>query len=103
VISVEGQHPAVDAALGDAGRPQRFDLRGEGEEFPRHVDVVERLFAEPVSCAEERSGGRVPDGKRPHPVETRQAVRAPLPVGGEDDLGVRPGAKLVAEGRRSST
>ena len=71
----------------EAGRQQAFDLGGEGES--RTVPgIVERLHPHAVPRAEEPAPISVPDGKREHPVEARDAGLAPLPVGCEQDLGV---------------
>src|SRR5207237_8425444 len=81
---------AHDGAIGleadPRDEPERLRLARKRES--RAVDaVVERLDAETVARAEEPLLRLVPEGERPHSVETLDAALAPLVVGGEAHLG----------------
>src|SRR5581483_9312229 len=67
------------------------------EREPVGVDaVVERLDAEAVARAEERTTVGVPDYERPHAVEAVDAPLAPFAIRGEDHLAVRARREGVA-------
>ena len=72
-------------------RQQRLDLRGEIE-TPSHDCIVKRLDAEAV--ARGKQAFAVPERERKHAAQVRQAIRAPLGVGGQDCLGVRRRAEF---------
>ncbi|MCX5682226.1 MAG: hypothetical protein NT049_00875 [Planctomycetota bacterium] len=74
----------------------RLDFRSENQPSAR-VPIVQRLDAEAVAGQEEPPPRGVVDRKGEHAVEAVEALLAPLLVGMEDDLGVGPGAKRVAE------
>src|SRR4029077_7415114 len=56
----------------------------------------ERLHTEAVSRPEQSALATVVDDERPHPVQAVQAVRAPVPIGREQDFGVAGGAETVS-------
>ena len=75
---------------------QALELRGEEQGAVGQLGIEERLHAEPVAGEEQRSVLGVVEREGEHAVEARQAVRPPLPPGGEDHLGVALGAEGVA-------
>ena len=83
-------------------REHRFGLGGEEHAAGRRAGVVERLDAVVVARQHEPrrvavAVAQVEEGERPHAVEAGEAVRPPLEVGVEDDLGVARGVERVAE------
>ena len=72
---------------------QALQLRGEDEGAVGEHGVEERLHAEPVAGEEQRIAVRVVEREGEHAVEFREAIRPPLPPGGEDHLGVALGAE----------
>ena len=84
---------------------QALQLRGEDQGAVGQLGVEERLHAEPVAGEEQRVLGGVVEGEGEHAVEPREAVRPPLPPGGEDHLGVALGAEawpLASSSARTS-
>ena len=88
----------------DFAREPRLGQEGLGLGGERQAiaiePVVQRLLAESIPGDEQPLSRRVPQGEREHPVEAFHARRTPLPVGGEDDLGVALAAEGVAPGRQ---
>ena len=91
-----------DVVADDAQVRARTQRREQGLRLAREEEaaaverVVERLHAEPVPRREEPPLPAVPDGERPHAVEPRDGLLAPLDEGGEQDLRVGAGAEAVA-------
>src|SRR5262245_43040550 len=81
----------------DAGkREQPFDLRSEDEmAFGR--GVIERLDPQPVTRAEEAAAPPVPDRKSIHPLQSLQAIFAPMQIGLQQRFRVRVGFEAVPE------
>ena len=79
-------------------RQQGLHLRGEGKAAVGQGGVEQGLLAEAVARQEQRALHVVPDGQGPHAVESRQAVGAPLGVGGEDHFRIGLAAEVVALG-----
>src|SRR5262249_28498247 len=61
----------------------------------RQVNVVQRLYAEPIARYKQRIVARVPDRKRKHAIEAMKALVAPFEIGIDDDLGVGVRSEFV--------
>src|SRR5215475_8701941 len=79
----------------DAGkREQPFDLRSEDEmAFGR--GVIERLDPQPVARAEEATSPPVPDRKSIHPLQSLQAIFAPMQISLQQRFRIRVGFEAV--------
>src|SRR5262245_15855353 len=79
----------------DAGkREQPFDLRSEDETaFGR--GVIERLDPQPVARAKEATAPPVPDRKSIHPLQSLQAIFAPMQIGLQQHFRIRVGFEAL--------
>src|SRR5262245_45758730 len=75
-------------------REQPFDLRSEDEmAFGR--GVIERLDPQPVARAEETTAPPVPDRTSVHPLQSLQAIFAPMQIGLQQRFRIRAGFEAV--------
>src|SRR6185437_7052163 len=63
----------------------------------------EGFDAQMITCTDQSLALFVPQSEREHPIEALRASLAPLAIGHEDDLSVRPGPEHVAQGSQLST
>ena len=77
-------------------RHQPLELRGEDDRPVRQLADIERLHAQPVAGEEQGVLIGIVEREGEHAVEPGEAVRPPLPPGGEDDFGVALGLEMVA-------
>src|SRR5262245_23245374 len=79
----------------DAGkREQPFDLRSENE-IAVWRGVIERLDPQPVARAEEATAPPVPDRKSIHPLQSLQAIFAPMQIGLQQHFRIGVGIEAV--------
>src|SRR6266550_1095378 len=92
-----GGHLPVRGALIQARRQDGLDLR---REQPAVLGAMheEGLHPEPVPRPKEHATAPVVNDERPHAVQPGEAFRAPMAVGGEQDLSVAGRAEAVAGG-----
>ncbi len=84
-IAVQG--PGLQGPIGPASGEQGLDFGSKGQ-IPAIPGVVQRLLAHPVPGQKHPAALPVPEGNGEHALQMFQAVRAPLLVGAQDDLGV---------------
>src|SRR5690606_40650756 len=76
---------------------ESLELRGKRNRAVRQPAVVEGLYPQPVAREKQAAARAIVESKGKHAVETRQAVRAPLPPSANDDLGVSAGTEAVTK------
>ena len=91
-----GENLRIKGAVDPGQGEERLEFGGEGE-GAGVIAVMQRLDAETVARQEQPPVAGIPDGEGPHAIEAQLALRAPLRIGGEDDLAVGVGDKTVAE------
>ena len=94
-----GQHAFVGLGADQAALEDRLDLRSEQQPVAGRRPV-ERLDAEAIAHEQQPAARRVPDREREHAAQVLDAAVAPLFVGVDDGLGVRPGAIAMAGASR---
>src|SRR5438094_1780086 len=76
-------------------RQERLEL-GREQKPPGSFRVIERLDSHAISGERQRPLPAIPDGEREHSPEEPDAIRSPLLVEVDDDLGVARGAERVS-------